>query len=574
MKTLFRVVVGLWVAAAYGQQPVPPAATDAEILAGTDRFKYVTPAGLSAVGFGAPTNGVTAAQAETINRNSDASGTNNFAGNGPGLTNIYVPSLIKIISQTRPVNGDTNWFGPWTSGTTTAGIQEAWDSVIWRGSNAGPFVPGVKFVFSGGYFFFTNQLRLTNYWPMSLTLQGENLLNTKLVYAGTATNVSTILIGSTASSRPGSLNIPMHVTISDLGFSALRNTNNVLLEVADYSDLNIDRCNFTSWQIMTNSHEGAGVSLAGDSVPSGPANLVGLKTTTGFEHGTFVSSTYFAHLATGWDARNDHITAHALRFAHIGLTNNYDATSRYSLGACVVREGGLDSLWSYCHFYSAKIGFAGLELSESPLLDHPNFEAISNVAVASLLSNTQNPVMRDPQLYQDSWVANNIQCYALTNSPNYGVLTSEPKTNAVAYGADPGGVSPWVVRFGAKTVLGAKPDRVDVGTDLVFFLQSTDVNTIEINPITGGAGIAMGNADFSAYHSILMDGTSSQSGLASSDAGFSAPKFTIGTPTITSGSGAPSSDEPKGSIYLRTDGSTSTTLYVKTATGGGGWTAK
>lgn len=43
-------------------------------------------------------------------------------------------------------------------------------------------------------------------------------------------------------------------------------------------------------------------------------------------------------------------------------------------------------------------------------------------------------------------------------------------------------------------------------------------------------------------------------------------------PTITTGFGAPTADEPIGSIYL--NGSTGTNLYVKTATGTGGWTAK
>jgi hypothetical protein len=45
---------------------------------------------------------------------------------------------------------------------------------------------------------------------------------------------------------------------------------------------------------------------------------------------------------------------------------------------------------------------------------------------------------------------------------------------------------------------------------------------------------------------------------------------------VVSGSGAPTFDAPVGSLYLRTDGSTSTTLYVKTAagSGGGNWTAK
>lgn len=46
----------------------------------------------------------------------------------------------------------------------------------------------------------------------------------------------------------------------------------------------------------------------------------------------------------------------------------------------------------------------------------------------------------------------------------------------------------------------------------------------------------------------------------------------ISAPTITSGAGAPAETAPKGSLYLRTDGSsTSTRAYINTD-GGTGWT--
>lgn len=49
------------------------------------------------------------------------------------------------------------------------------------------------------------------------------------------------------------------------------------------------------------------------------------------------------------------------------------------------------------------------------------------------------------------------------------------------------------------------------------------------------------------------------------------PQVTVGTPTITSGSGAPSASEPDGSVYLRDDGGSSTTFYVRES---GAWVAK
>lgn len=44
-----------------------------------------------------------------------------------------------------------------------------------------------------------------------------------------------------------------------------------------------------------------------------------------------------------------------------------------------------------------------------------------------------------------------------------------------------------------------------------------------------------------------------------------------GGPTLTQGKGAPTAEEPSGSLYLRTDGAAATTLYVRA---GGAWVAK
>ena len=51
-----------------------------------------------------------------------------------------------------------------------------------------------------------------------------------------------------------------------------------------------------------------------------------------------------------------------------------------------------------------------------------------------------------------------------------------------------------------------------------------------------------------------------------------ATSIKVGTPTITSGAGAPSMTGTKGSVYLRTDGTADTTLYVN-ASGSTTWTA-
>jgi hypothetical protein len=100
---------------------------------------------------------------------------------------------------------------------------------------------------------------------------------------------------------------------------------------------------------------------------------------------------------------------------------------------------------------------------------------------------------------------------------------------------------------------------------LVFYARAPVWNSGNLNaaaPNTAGTEV------FSA-------GTSGV--VAASGIRFKGDNFTVSTVTITSGSGSPESvvTAPVGSLFLRTDGSTSTTLYVKTSgSGNTGWTAK
>ena len=484
-----------------------------------------------------------------------------FSGDGSGLANVPASSIVKYISQTRPQNADSNWFGPWTPGTTTAGIQEAWDSVN-KGTNYGPTVSGAVFDFQSGYYFFTNTLVFSNIFPIAMTWRGAGLLNTKLVFAGSETGTNCITFKARPSASTN-LNIPWHVTISDMGFSALNNTTNVLLSVANYSQASFNRLNFTEWQVMTNQVDGAGVSLDASSlVGLTKANLVGLKVSGGAEHGTFISDSYFCMLATAFDCRSDHATAYSLKFAHIGVfTNEWPATSRYKLGACILREGGLDSLWSYCHFYAAKSGLVLLEEAlENPMIDHGNFETVDYPA-ASLLGNSHSPILRDPTYYSGAWGAGAIQITTVSNTPNYGHL-STPFQNGVIYGADPLSVGMWKVNIGAA-------DKFYIEANATRSIGSYSVNSavnaaiIDMNP--DGSGVSIFADGLSSYITLPMTGDAEFSQSAS------APKFIVGTPTITSGAGAPSASEPNGSIYLRTDGGASTTLYIRHT---GTWLAK
>jgi len=101
------------------------------------------------------------------------------------------------------------------------------------------------------------------------------------------------------------------------------------------------------------------------------------------------------------------------------------------------------------------------------------------------------------------------------------------------------------------------------------------------NNSSTGVSITPGQATFngdvavgSGVNVFSADGSFDFGGLISGDTGGNltvATSIKIGTPTITSGTGAPSASEPNGSIYLRTDGGASTTLYIRHT---GTWLAK
>jgi hypothetical protein len=50
--------------------------------------------------------------------------------------------------------------------------------------------------------------------------------------------------------------------------------------------------------------------------------------------------------------------------------------------------------------------------------------------------------------------------------------------------------------------------------------------------------------------------------------------FGGGYPNCTCGHGAPTADEPVGSLYFNLDGGSATTLYVKESPGASGWAGK
>jgi hypothetical protein len=112
-------------------------------------------------------------------------------------------------------------------------------------------------------------------------------------------------------------------------------------------------------------------------------------------------------------------------------------------------------------------------------------------------------------------------------------------------------------------------------------LSSANTNPVELDA-NGEAWIFLANGG--KYRIVVKDSAGatvwSQDGINGDGLGyqFEADSLKLGNvPTITTGTASPEGvvTAPIGSLFLRQDGSTSTTLYVKTAGAGDtGWTAK
>jgi hypothetical protein len=434
-------------------------------------------------------------------------------------TNDGSQTQVRYITQTRPAIGDTNYFGPWTPGTTTAGIQEAWDSVA-KPTNAGPVGLGVKFQFDSGYYYLTNPIVFSNYWPLAMVFDGASLYDTAIVYAGSLGGTNMLTFRGAGTPRATSLNIPLHLDMRNLRFSAINDNTNILVHVQDYSYAKIENCNFEGWQSMTNQIEGAGVSLSDASAWATNGNLVGIKFQGPNEHSTILDNVFFAALATGVHAANDHVSAFSLKFARVGRrVTKWPATSIYSMGACIIRENGLDSDWWYLHMYNSKLGFlSGASQLDRPKLHHANFEDMDNYT--AVLDSTRGIELDGPVFYdvlesqQLEYYKNNY-CFVASNSPNYG-LTDSPNIHSTMHGYDAIGSS-LVEIIGTNVVKKALTTGTTFNGSVALGVSTTTAGPITVNDGLSGNtiqldasptfGLAVANANSSQYVLATPEGT-------------------------------------------------------------------
>lgn len=194
---------------------------------------------------------------EVLTNNASAailSGTFNATGGNTVTTNL-VKTAFKVVSPTPPPDGDTNWFGPWTPGTTTAGIQEALNSIMPVVDDPLHFYGGEIFIRPGLYL-----LRQTVQTPLNgvngtpkanvfLTLMGAGEKASVLCYSNSTAGTVLVLGGG----RIGPFNPfdALNFTVRNLGFTSLVNGHTNLLYVNGNNGGvfrgTIEDCWFSSW---------------------------------------------------------------------------------------------------------------------------------------------------------------------------------------------------------------------------------------------------------------------------------------------------------------------------------------
>lgn len=305
-------------------------------------------------------------------------------------------------------------YGPDTPGTMTSGLQEAFNSMPHL-TVMGPAATGINLQLESGYYYFTNKLWFSNDYPYALKITGSTLLDTKLVYAGNEVGVDCVTICGSASSLAASYDVIGHIVIRDVGFSCIANVTNTLLWITNQAYAEIESCQFTGWRLMTNQVWGAGVSIT-ESIPIPFAN-VGLKISGGGDHATWIRHCFFSGLATGADLMCDHAYVDGFKTAEISpSTNPWPNTSPYSLGAAILRRGGLDGYYRDCHFYGVKSGLLLIGVTRGNEVIEKFMEETCDYALGSSTVLPGTLLVRQPYLEgaAEQYFINTTPTYSLT----------------------------------------------------------------------------------------------------------------------------------------------------------------
>lgn len=187
----------------------------------------------------------------------------NPTGDGAALTNIY-PSVR--VFPNRVVIGPNGKIS--TAGTTTAGIQEAINSLTqtngasstW-GINSG----GGRVIIAKGIYNCTNQIVIPDNGPYNLILEGEGKVNTICRYFGSTNFVQNVGVNLFSGFNP------LNLVVKNMGFTYVYDTNKAAIFSLNLNEAYFENVLWYPDQVLTKL--GLGTSLI--HFPGSPTNAIG-----------------------------------------------------------------------------------------------------------------------------------------------------------------------------------------------------------------------------------------------------------------------------------------------------------
>jgi hypothetical protein len=356
------------------------------------------------------------------------------ATSGNVVTTNMAKSAYRVISLTPPPDGDTNWFGPWTPGTTTAGIQEALDSFMPINDDPVNFYGGEIFIRPGLYFLTqtiqtpTNSVSGTPKANVFLTMIGAGEKASVLCYSNTTPGTVLVLGGG----RIGAYNAfnALNFVVKNLGFTSFVNGQTNLVYVNGNNGGvfrgSIEDCWFASWYSLANN----------DAQFGEPADLVPINVQCNLGADTFtISRCQFYNVnAIYW--ATDHGQASDNFFAFSGNGSTWPNTSPFSLAAAFVCGepgsglGNSNESWTFERNYfelcNGYVSLSGGNPNPSGYAVSRDDSWESGGTLCGLLSATNSSkafLFENPRMFTGGWTN-----YAISTAP-YSAISATPNAH-------------------------------------------------------------------------------------------------------------------------------------------------
>ena len=376
----------------------------------------------------------------------------NFPTTGGG-TNLPSSSWAKIISLTPPANGDTNWFGPWTPGTLTAGIQEAINSLP-RATSGNTPGGGMIYFTPGAYYTTTNIYSPVTSNPFSLGLVGSGMTASGITYIGN--NPQNVLTIGQKQSKTAQI-----FTLENMWIASNVNACTNIIDLEGPSDIGgtsgggiargyVRFCYIGYWASMTNNNcFGIGVftpSSCGDGLKH---NLVGIKADLGFNDPISINQCSMNYLGTAIAYAGDHLIIEDNTFEQCGrgVGNDWPTSSFYYPGATitlydsVLWAGNKDWRIKGNNFVNCPLHYLAQLNTTSPT--NMYYRLVNNIVIDDdsdesgyALAATTGATLTFINPKASSYYPNPLVSYYITNTANYTSFNTLIASNTPANGSN------------------------------------------------------------------------------------------------------------------------------------------